>query len=156
MSRLSDSFRLGAKTGHSAQLLERERVLLAARSITDSARSGIGSALFVVGAPGLGKTSLLGAISDRVGPAFRIGRGTGDPMEDSLPFGLFEQALTGLGARMVFEAQQADRVTGDARARSFYSLLRWFDQAGSGPLLLALDDLHWADPDSLALLLFLC
>ncbi len=131
-------------------------MLLAAKSITDSARCGIGSALFVVGAPGLGKTSLVDAISRRVGPEFRVGRGTADPMEASLPFGLLDQALIGLGARAVFELKESDRGASDVRARGFYSLLRWFDRARSGPVLLALDDLHWADPDSLALLLFLC
>ncbi|OXM64364.1 hypothetical protein CF165_26820 [Amycolatopsis vastitatis] len=146
----------GGKTRHSIQLLERERVLLTAKSITDSARGGIGGALFVVGAPGLGKTSLLDAVSHRVGPEFRVGRGTADPMESSLPFGLLDQALIGLGTRAIFELKESDRGASDVRARGFYSLLRWFDRACSGPLLLALDDLHWADPDSLALLLFLC
>ncbi|MGC1731222.1 MAG: LuxR C-terminal-related transcriptional regulator [Pseudonocardiaceae bacterium] len=34
-------------------------------------------------------------------------------------------------------------------------MLRWLERL-TGPMLLALDDLHWADPDSLALLSFLC
>jgi DNA-binding NarL/FixJ family response regulator len=87
---------------------------------------------------------------------FRVGRGGADPMEASLPFSLLDQALAGLGTRVMFDAGESDRGTADVRARGFYSLLRWFERAAPRPLLLALDDLHWADPDSLALLLFLC
>ncbi|MDQ6947089.1 MAG: hypothetical protein M3256_12690 [Actinomycetota bacterium] len=33
---------------------------------------------------------------------------------------------------------------------------RWLESLDAGPVLFVLDDLHWADPDSLALLSFLC
>jgi DNA-binding CsgD family transcriptional regulator len=42
------------------------------------------------------------------------------------------------------------------RAARFYGVLRWLmERSGSGGMLLAVDDLHWADADSLALLSFL-
>jgi predicted ATPase len=42
-------------------------------------------------------------------------------------------------------------------ANRFYVTLRWIRQAAADrPLLLALDDLHWADPDSLTFLQLLC
>ncbi|GAB3406810.1 hypothetical protein [Flindersiella endophytica] len=85
----------------------------AAESVIDSARRGVGDALFVVGAPGLGKTSLLDSVPDRAEPGFRVGRGTADPMETSLPFGLLDQALVGLGARVILEA---DDLPGEAES----------------------------------------
>ena len=40
----------------------------------------------------------------------------------------------------------------DARAALFYAAVRWLQRQAKQPILLVLDDLHWADADSLALI----
>jgi len=108
-----------------------------------------------VGEVGLGKTSCLDQATVLAAPAMRVGVGRGDVMEASLPFGVFTAALGALGCQDLLIAPPVGAGFGDVRAARFYGALRWL-QDGAGPVLLALDDLHWADPDSLALLSFLC
>lgn len=137
------------------KLLERETVLDAISELLDGARARRGGALFVVGEVGLGKTSCLDQATVLAAPAIRVGVGRGDVMETSLPFGVFTAALGALGCRDLLIAPPVGAGFGDVRAARFYGVLRWL-QDSAGPVLLALDDLHWADPDSLALLSFLC
>ncbi|HSV66915.1 MAG TPA: AAA family ATPase [Mycobacteriales bacterium] len=135
-------------------LWEREAVLAAVAGLLDEARAGRGGALFVVGEAGLGKTTCLDRAVTLASPVARVGLGRGDVMEASLPFGVFSSALGAVGYRDLM-APSAGAGFGDMRAARFYGALRWLEDT-PGPVLLALDDLHWADPDSLALLSFLC
>ena len=85
----------------------------------------------------------------------RVGLGEGVAAEAALPFGLVSQALGGLGG---FDGLRAvdGLASADARAALYYRTVRWLEQtAATAPLLVLLDDLHWADPDSLALVEFL-
>jgi DNA-binding CsgD family transcriptional regulator len=137
------------------QLLERKAVPAAISGLLDGARDGRGGALFVVGEAGLGKTTCLARATVLAAPAMRVGAGRGDVMETSLPFGMFITALSAVGYHELIAAPPAEAGLGDVRAARFYGVLRWLEHT-TGPVLLGLDDLHWADPDSLALLSFLC
>ena len=85
-----------------------------------------------------------------------VGSGCGDPMETALPFGQLSQAFTELGGSGILQETGSELTGSDARGAQFYSALRWLGTRGAGPALIALDDLHWADADSLSLLSFLC
>ncbi|HEY2704479.1 MAG TPA: AAA family ATPase [Candidatus Dormibacteraeota bacterium] len=134
-------------------MLEREAALDATGRLLDSARTGRGGTLLVVGEAGLGKTSVLEHALRLAGDDVRVGTGRGDPMESELPFGLVTQALAAAGGP---DLLAGGGPAGTSPGAAFYQAQRWIEEQGSRPLLLALDDLHWADNDSLAVLSFLC
>src|SRR5262249_26913947 len=107
--------------------------------------------MFIVAPAGLGKTSVLQmAVADAQG-RFDVRRGGGDAVEATLPYGLIGQVL-GEDDRAM-PAMAADLPA----ANWFYAVLQRIRRAAANqPLLLALDDLHWADQDSLACLHLLC
>ena len=119
----------------------------AVAALLDSARAGRGGVLFVEGDAGLGKSSILESARHLAQPDLRVGLGQGDAMEMSLPFGVLDQALSMLGGTTLLRASDAPI----GRPEQLYRLLRWLDHSEPG-VLIALDDLHWADSDSLELL----
>ncbi len=140
-----------------APIWEREGPLSAIGRLLDGARSGHGGSLFIIGEAGLGKTTLVDQARALAGSAFRVGVGRGDAAESTLPFGILDQALGPLGLRDALEGTEGTAKRGlDARATRFYAVLRFLEGLAENPTLLILDDLHWADEDSLALLSFLC
>jgi DNA-binding CsgD family transcriptional regulator len=138
----------------SGALFEREAATGAIATALDAVRRGGPSALFVQGEAGLGKTSLIvGARRSAAG--LRVGWGEGLASETALPFGLLGQALGPMGALSELETV-SDLASGEARASVYYRCERRLRHLCSqAPRVLFLDDLHWADPDSLGLLAFL-
>lgn len=135
---------------------EREAVTQASARLLGRVRvNGRGGALFVIGEAGLGKTAVLEQARRLAGPDFRTGFARGDPMETMLAFGLLNQSMDGLGGQGLLEPTPAGESGTDRLAAQFFALLRWLE-GQAGPLLWALDDLHWGDADSLAMISFLC
>lgn len=153
-----DGVALGHKPGEVAKvtgaLFEREAAVGAIAAALDSVRLGSPSVLFVQGEAGLGKTSLiLGA--RRSASGLEVGWGEGVASETALPFGLLGQALGPLGALSELETL-SDLGSGESRASVYYRCARRLRHlCAQAPHVLLLDDLHWADPDSLGLLAFL-
>jgi tetratricopeptide (TPR) repeat protein len=133
--------------------LERETAWAAVTRLISRARAGWGGVLFVVGEAGLGKTTILDQARELACPDVRIGWGRGDVMEASLPFGLFAAVLDTVAGPCDLLATGPRG--GDVQAARFGAVLRWLEETVTQPVLLVLDDLHWADPDSLALVSFL-
>ena len=127
-------------------LWERREVSELVADVLASARRGRGGMLFVEGEAGLGKTTILDAAAGLAVPEFLVGLGQGDAMEASLPFGVLDQAFAAIGGPTFGVGTSLAA----ARPEQLFRLLRWFESVDRGVLLL-LDDVHWADSDSLEL-----
>jgi DNA-binding CsgD family transcriptional regulator len=138
------------------ELVERDGALDAVVRALDSVADASGAAMVVVGSAGMGKTSVLELARRRATLAgFGVASAVGSHMEMGLPFGLVGQAIVALGGSGVDDPVELERLGG--QPARLYRMFRWLTSvAADSPLLLALDDLHWADPDSLELIGFLC
>jgi DNA-binding CsgD family transcriptional regulator len=156
-------------------LLDREEELAAIVEPLESARDGAGSTVVVEGPGGIGKTELLLAAERAAREAgMRVASARGAELEREFAFGvvrqLLEPAVAAAGraglfdgaaalAAPVFEAPGPGPATGSVADRSFAVLhgLYWLcaGLAERAPLLLAVDDVHWADPPSLEFLAYL-
>jgi DNA-binding CsgD family transcriptional regulator len=164
------------------ELLERELELEALGSCVAGALGGSGRLVVVEGEPGIGKTELVRAARDEATrEGMRVLTCHGSELERELPLGLvrqlFEPAL-----RDASESERAELLAGAAApagaivaagdlserpggfgepplGASFAALYALFWLASNlcevRPMLLALDDFHWADAASLRLLQFL-
>jgi hypothetical protein len=152
------------------RLIGRESALAAASSVLDDARRGAGQFLMISGEAGIGKTAMLAALVSQAGPAPLVLRGfcwEGDGAPPYWPWSQVMQA-SGLPAADLSEAgwlllpasapaePMSAVAAGDARFRLFEAVARCFGRLAAGrPVLVVLDDLHWADEPSLRLLGFL-
>ena len=133
-------------------LVGRTAALAAAADALAGAASGRGRLVLVTGEPGIGKTRLAEAVAQRARTeGFRVGRGGWDA-DGSPPLSAWSRALgQALGHEALGVDGDGDGV--DAASVSF----RQADAVlaaltGGPPVLLVLDDLHWADTESLRLL----
>jgi len=138
------------------RIWERDGTLAAVGQLLSDARESHGGSLFIVGQAGLGKTTMVERAQALAVDQFDVGIGRGDASEATLPFGIIDQALRALGFKGPLAVRGSPERSGlDARAARCYAALQFLEEAPR-PILLLLDDLHWADEDSLGLLSFLC
>ena len=165
-------------------LVGRERELGVLQAAFDRVTtSGTGSLVLLAGEPGIGKTTLLESIEEmarRRDVAVHVGRspaaGGAPPfwpwsqVVDSVATLLDDQALESLVANRARPVAQlsaaiADRVGLDVpspadnlhavRFLLYEAVSTYLGRAADGPLLVLLDDIHWADLPSLELLSYL-
>jgi DNA-binding CsgD family transcriptional regulator len=116
-------------------------------------------AMFVSGEAGLGKSAVLaaavGAVQSNAG--VRVATVQAPSVEAGIPFGLAVQLAEALDSSFHDVTGELDAAgPADARVARFTGMLELLRRAAAlRPLVITVDDLHWADPDSLALLGFL-
>jgi len=132
--------------GRTGQIGELERAL-------EAARAGAGQTVLIAGEAGIGKTRLASEVA-------RLARGAGfeafvgrsiDLVGTQLPYLPFAEALRPLG-----EPWRAGRQAAGSQLRVFEATLALLTgAAAAAPVLLVLEDLHWADASTLDLVVFL-
>jgi len=158
-------------------LLERGGELQAVGALLAGARTGNGRLLLVEGHAGIGKSALLRAAVAQAGAGgCTVMRSAASELEAGFAFGvalqLFEPLLAGaddetrdrlLGGSAALAGPLLERPTNwggdeaDDRSYSVVHGLFWMvsNLARSGPVLIVIDDAHWADRASLRLVLYL-
>jgi DNA-binding CsgD family transcriptional regulator len=161
----------------SGALLERETELRAIDELLDAGRASQGHLLLVEGHAGIGKSALLeAAVSRARASGMTVMRARASELESDFAFGiaiqLFEPLLAGaddetrdrlLAGSAALAGPLLERPTSwggdEAEDRSYPVMhgLFWLlsNLAESGPVLIAIDDAHWADRPSLRLVLYL-
>ena len=159
-----------------ALLLEREGVLAELGAALSRARSGHGRVVLVQGPAGIGKTRLLNETRARAQAlGLRVLTASGGQLEGGYGFGVArqlleaavasasgearEELLTGAAAlaEPVFRAAAAPPSEVTDATQSVLHGLYWLvaNLSERSPLLLAIDDVHWADGPSLRFLVYL-
>jgi tetratricopeptide (TPR) repeat protein len=155
-------------------LVEREHELGRLEAAIAEAASGQGSSVIIEGPPGIGKTALLDHTRELAETAgMRVLSTSAAELENDFGFsvirGLFEPVLAGLNAdeRSTLFGGAARLATGPlglddgptppVELGSAIHGIYWLcaNLADRGPMLLAVDDLHWADEPSLLFLSYL-
>ncbi len=151
-------------------LVERDHELAALERSLADARSGAGSVLLVEGSAGIGKTSLLAAARGAAAESgMRVLQGRGTELEREYPLGVARQCLE---PAVRPEADRERLLRGAARLAGPVLLdvpepleatpvgilhgLYWLvaNLAEDAPVLLVVDDAHWADEPSLRFLAY--
>jgi predicted ATPase len=131
----------------------RTRELEALRHALAAARAGRGASVLVTGEAGIGKTRLASELAARAraaGVEVLLGRCI-DLVGTDLPYQPFVEALRPLRESRRFE-QRAE----GSQLQAFEEVLAQLgERAAVRPVLLVLEDLHWADASSLDLVVFL-
>lgn len=151
--------------------MEREEELAVIDALLGSARSGRGSVLLIEGPAGIGKTSLLGVARERaLRSGMRVLHARGTEFEREYPLGVVRQCLEP-AIRLEGDRERLFRGAAQLAAPSLLGVgeaveatpvgilhgLYWLvaNLADEKPVLLAVDDAHWADEPSLRFLAYL-
>lgn len=158
-----------------SSLVERDREIDALYGLVAQTRNGDGGVVLIEGAPGVGKTRLLGELGRRAThQGLRVLRARGSRLEQLFSFGVVRQLLEGAVAdpsareRLLSgPAAPAEsafglpaEITDEPQADSSFTTLHalyWLalNLSEEQPLVLAIDDLQWCDRASLRFIAYL-
>jgi DNA-binding NarL/FixJ family response regulator len=151
-------------------LLERGRELATLRRLVRSASEGAGAAVLITGDAGIGKTALVAAgCAEASNAGLSVLSARAGELESEFAWGVVRQLFAGAvsdaredrsgwfsGAAALARPALGVESAASAVDASYATLhgLYWLtvNLAQRGPLLLAVDDLHWADPPSVRFL----
>lgn len=165
----------GTPLGH-PPLVGREQELDVLSGLLGEAASGLARVVVLEGPAGIGKSRLMAALRQQARAAgFTVLHAAGSDLEREFPFGLVRQLFEPLtspwrrGSELFAGAADAARVVvapeedveedrGSGGPYAALHALYWLTSnlAERGPLLIAVDDLHWCDRPSLRFLVYLC
>src|SRR5260370_11079109 len=116
------------------------------RDLLRRARRGAGGVVLVDGEPGIGKSRLLrDSTDDAAEQGFSLAAGAADQLGQAIPFFVLSAALRESFAEVT--VGDPGRDLPDATARRITRIRAHLEQrAAATPVLVCLDDLHWASP----------
>jgi DNA-binding CsgD family transcriptional regulator/tetratricopeptide (TPR) repeat protein len=126
--------------------------------VLDEAQAGRGSVTVIQGAPGMGKTRLLQAAwMQGSARSFRMGRGMADPAGRVVELAPLLEALFDHDPPLLDRtAMNSVQAAPEHRFWVLQEIQALLEQVASeGPVLIVIDDLHWADSGTAAALRFL-
>jgi len=130
----------------------REAEQKAIRDLLRRAQRGTGGVLLVDGEPGIGTSLLLRDATDTAaGLGFSLAAGAADELGLQVPFFALRAALRGPFAGLTAEHRGGD-LPDDAAWWITQVRAHLEQRAEASPVLVCLDDLHWASPATLAVL----
>ncbi len=148
-----------SSTEPAGRLVGRDAVLAVTGAALAHASDAAGGLLLVAGEPGIGKSAVLAEQARRASDAdVGVLRGIGWQGAGAPPYWLWTQVLSGLETAYVGTASGLlDQMAGREGAAAAEARFRIFEAVcgaltDAAPLLVVLDDLQWADPESLRLL----
>ena len=148
-AKASDSRTAAAMIANDLELMERDDVLELLAAGLASATTGSGRTVCLSGEAGLGKTAVVRAIAELCGDAATVLIGSCDHLQTPIPLGVVREALAGLTGAL---RPDPDDTVDPTR---LIEDMAGFAESDGRPLLLVLEDLHWADDASLEVVRYL-
>ncbi|MEU0437946.1 AAA family ATPase [Streptomyces sp. NPDC006290] len=130
-------------------ILERDLELARLAAVAREAADGAGSVALVFGEAGIGKSSLVKALPGVLPGEARLLVGACDDLTTRRPLGPFRDLVGGVGADL------ARALTEGGDRHRVYDALRAELRCAPHPVVLVVEDVHWADEASLDALRFL-
>ncbi|RPJ19923.1 MAG: hypothetical protein EHM33_29530, partial [Chloroflexi bacterium] len=151
------SSRLSARQSNILPFVGRNDLVQNLSAISEAVRNGSGTTVLIQGEGGIGKSRLLDEFASGLiagSPPWIVLQGACSPFDDLLLHGPFIEALqNGTADDLIAES---DASLPDARGRFFWRVLQTIrSMTHSVPLLLAIEDLQWANSSTLNLFGFL-
>lgn len=130
-------------------LLERDEQLTQLTGWQAASAAGSGCVVLITGEAGIGKTALVREFTRRRGDAVRVLWGSCDPLSTPQPLGPLADVSRQVGGALLDAMTQ-----GTNRERIFAATVEALERSAK-PVLLVIEDMHWADDATLDLIKYL-